>query len=230
MIQADGMLSGKPSYAMVKLRQLDNRMLPARLERIDNQMARSIATEVWEEFHRMWSVDHPEGSKQYRSLQYVNERDMQVLYDELERLRQCSFGALVLEGPQILRERWDELHPMFRLLMRPPAGKRSSQAGRDLLDYSELLTGQRNGIPGVLIRNALRYGAILSLVILPLALIASMFWNSSWVSFVPMPGILYLFIYMSVLYRVESRQYMNALALYISFTDEFVEEGDVDAG
>ncbi|MEZ5339033.1 MAG: hypothetical protein R3F46_12340 [bacterium] len=222
-MQAEQAAGGKPDYTMDALRELDNLDLQRRVERIDNRMAQRIARQLWEEFHRMWSVDHPEGTQQYRSLQFTQRRELLILHAELQRLRGCSFGAMVLEAPQLLRERWDELPALLRLLLRPPAGLNSEQAGRDLLDYSELLTGQSRGIPGVLVRSALRWGSILCLVVIPLLALLASRWNGNWLILMVAPGILYTFAYMAGIYRVESRQYMLALALFISFTDEFVE-------
>ena len=223
-------MTGKPTYSHTVLESFDSLQLHTRIDRIDNRMAREVAVLIWNEFTRMWASDNPDLDPNRISwpLSVLRAVDRKFLYVELDELRRVCIGAMLLESPQLIRERWQELHPLLRMVMRPPAGKDSSNAGRDLVEYHELLTGQTSRVPGFIIRAALRWGAIGCMIILPfLAMLLAPAGTKA--GYVLLPSLLYVVLYLSVMYRVESRQYLRLLALYISFTDEFVT-GEPDGG
>ena len=167
----------------------------------------SLATEVFEEV--------PVSLRQL-----VNRRPADFLR-LLNRLRLFSFRELVAGGPEALRERLDQRPLLERLFTPEPRLKITEDIAPLITEQPECIVGIRTLVPQCAIRAIQPYFPVL-FTFGPLAIVLLLgLRDSALLMLVLLPSMLALFY---VEDRIKTNERHLRLALYITFTDEFVEE------
>lgn len=218
---------GKPGYTPQQLRGITVADLKARIGRIDNQQARNIA-------YKLWTLLENHYRNQYGQLAITDSSTVAALNRLprsglprlLEQLRRIAFGDMIADGPQRLEQHLDSLHPLIRFLQPPAKVRHSFDSARHLSHYLEFYVDPARQVPESFIRGWIFTLGMLTSYALPgwLGYLLRDAPQRGWI-FSGLVQLMILGTFLSVLVIAGYGQ-RRALALYISFTDEFVDNGE----
>ena len=231
---------GKPHYSRADLDQLSAKSLQDRLELIDNRFARQIASRLFSGLTKFM----PKLKREIYTAEQLQLLDMKfeeyialnlnspldspinarTLVKLLNDMAAFQFGSLISAGPQALREVLPEDNLPGRLLAQYQRTDSAEDVADFLLDHFEYMIYPHSRLSWKSMVLILRSAGFL--------LSASIFLAMRVASF---PEINYLSItlYFAALVMImlpnaytTRRMHTRQLALYISFTDEFVDNGE----
>ena len=248
--------AGKPRYTDADLDIVSFQELAMRLKRIDNETALEIANHLYQNavlnrpvkfnfgiiariFQVNTTADHlAEGISENIKLRDMCRTAPKHLLTMLNKMREINYGTLVIDGPGILQESVAELSPWRRLFFLSAKLKSMVDVPRFLTNYYECLIPTGSKFPwqvvelfwsccfllGLLLPQFFNYYQ-LSHPTIPVILqtappsLHSKIWPSLLIVLLPAAA----FFMMNVARRFRQDR---LLALYISFTDEFVDNGE----
>ncbi len=226
----------KPGYSTEDLKQMSVGDLRGRVGRISNQQARHITVKLWQAIDENYrrKSDYVESRRNFPQdwLSFNMEPHAdEMLADRLEELRGVEFGKLIALGPEQLLEFTSGLSPMLKLFDYRQRPKMTMDTAEFLLRYMECLVD-----PDCKVSWGARYGmyqagSMLSIVLgiglhgLVLFL-AEQQVHSYAVPLTEVVAMLFLgaAAILGFLNReVRTKDKLRQMALYISFTDEFMD-------
>jgi hypothetical protein len=216
---------GKPGYTPEQLRDMTVADLKARIGKIDNQQARNIAFKLWSLLENQYRNQYGQlAISDTHSVAALNRWPRHGLLRLLEQLRRIDFGDMIAEGPQRLEEQLQSLHPFIRFLQPPARLRLSFDSAEYLLRYLEFYLDPARQIPESFIRSWIFTLGMLASYLLPAWLIYLLrdAPRRGWI-FSGLVLLMILGTLLSVL-AIAGHSQRRAIALYISFTDEFVND------
>ncbi|MCB1188218.1 hypothetical protein KDL29_13725 [bacterium] len=233
--------AGKRLYSREDLDRITNQDLIDRMAHIDNELALDIAARIFEKLIRYVpratrieeerEMDYGQGPVSTRVLSpLVTISRMGIvlpgmLVSMLQRFGKISFGRQVAEGPQYLRERLEDADGLGRLESGFSSIRDTSLIADYLISNMEVLSGERPLLRWKYLRPVLQVFCFCIMLIALNAIFQSRFCNDY-------PYAMFgLYLLLLVSQAMTSFMLMNhtkirMLALYMSFTDEFVAEDD----
>ncbi|MCB1218419.1 hypothetical protein KDL44_13600 [bacterium] len=241
----------KPGYGRRELGRITTAMLRNRLSRIDNRTAHALARELlgqclssgpssWAlstlaEFVEERPVELSADGHILRLATSARESlSLKILCPQpgyllgmLEKLRHVSFRDMVLLDPQQLQEEIESANPLVRLLLPLKRLNDSRHIAEYLADNIDRLPRPHRGIPFRLQKLLNIWSPLAGILLIPLFSFWLSIGNVTKLALVP-ATLLYLICllcYQSFMTGlIRRRHFQRTLALYISFTDEFVEQ------
>jgi hypothetical protein len=233
---------GKPRYTLADLYRIDNIILMKRLARIDNPLAHRIADVLYTRSgiggwtNKKWRPDLfmlkdgsviPGGEifeERPIKLRKLTGWRPQQLLSLLNRLQQVSFRDLIADGPEAIREKLDTRPALLRLLFPTPRLEKTVHIPGALISQLEFLIGEKRSVPWVFLRALIPFiPAVTSFgPILPFIFREHPNFKLAMIAMVP-SVLLGLF----VMSWIQNYDRQRLLALYISFTDEFISAEEV---
>ncbi|MCB1188228.1 hypothetical protein KDL29_13775 [bacterium] len=222
------MSSGKPGYSISDLQDMTVGELKGRIGRISNQQARHIAVRLWQH------VEQDSGggdsrkstvSRDHVSVHKIANWNQQALLNMLDQMRKVHFGQLLASDPEAFEDSASkkESNILFRPLWN--TARTTFNSADKLYRNMERHAYGGRAIPG---HVSAYFRLIIFLPLLVGAILLGgklrsqyeihegiMFLYAVIFSFA-MVGLFYMPMYLLRLHR--------ALALYISFTDEFIDD------
>ena len=211
-------IADKPQYSLAELRRLDREALVARMNRIDNQTALEIATQLWNRTMTVRNNWMTGRNQRANSMEVMAGRRLAELPALLESMRKIDFGQIVIGKSTMSADRLQELPAIVRLLMGNPYPRDSRHVADHLIRYLDLYIDPHRRLPQHLSYLGLEWISRAGLICIVLrAVLDWPLWT--------------LFVFLSPSMLLGSRmtlsknlQRLRLLALYVSFTDEFVGE------
>ena len=215
-----GDVAGKPRYTLEDLRRLDQDILRARLSCIDNQTARDIATQLWNRVMACRREMFRQPGKDGRPLSMKNlaGKNFPELPILLENMRLLNFSQIVISKSSMIIDRLQELPALTRLLLPNPYPRHSQHVADHLIRYLDLYINPHKRLPQHL--SYLGFECIAWAGMICIVLRSLLDWPI-WTLLIFLSPILLL---SSRITLTRNLQRVRLLALYISFTDEFVSE------
>ncbi len=216
---------GKPHYIRQDLDMMSVACLRERVGRISNQQARHLAIGIWQQVQGCYrGLDRGQLADRRSVAQALGWRPGQLV-GLLERMQRASFGQVVLEGPEGMNEYLEGLHPMLRLFMPASQLTRSFDTAARMTRFLEFYVEGSQPVPHSFY-NALK---LMGGIVLALGLVALAAWYLKPIHSPPPLLIAGLAVPPILLLLCSMREYTaffrrRALALYISFTDEFMDD------
>ena len=234
--------SAPPRYTEAELDSISSTDLHARLERIDNETAQAIAGRLYSmagiERLVMRTIpqaenaesDEPVGEDQHwvrqdNSLRLLAAARPQALLNKLRQMEGLDYGMLMVIGPQGIRERLRERPALMRLLSPPIRLELSEDIADALVRYGEFLAAEDGRLPWTqYIPYLPLLPALLCLAVLfPMTMLPKVFFA------LPMAIVMLLILGAGRFFSwFTNEDRLRKLALYITFTDEFVVEPEED--
>jgi hypothetical protein len=211
--------TAKPAYSPQDLRRLNREVLLKRLVWIDNQTAREIATQLWNRTMsaRPGLFRNPGSSSRLFGMESMAGRKFDEMPELLEDMRHVSFGQIVIGKSTMISDRLSELPALVRLLMANPYPRSSRSAADHLIRYLDLYLNPHCRMPQHLIYLGLEYFSWAGM--LGIGFGSMLAWPLWTLLIFFLPSLLLG----SRMTMSRNLQRIRLLALYISFTDEFVE-------
>ena len=219
------MHSGKPAYDLTLLRHMTIGELRERIGRISNQQARHIAVGLWQELAGCWrGMDARQLRDGATVVQALGWRP-QALVELVNVLRGMDFGQVIMEGPEGMDEFLERLHPLWRIFMPPPRLRRSFDNAKRLSRFLEFYVNPDRSMPagvlnwlkligGLLVGLAMLYGGMLYL--------KTQHQPPPWK--LALAGLPAIIVIIAAGREFQAYFRRRVLAIYISFTDEFMDD------
>ena len=234
---AAAVTTNKPKYCLQDLDLIDNLQLIARIRAIDNRSARQIAEAICRKSALLSTLPDSsvdlnflaidgqllEGGEHMRNLR-MPLRDIVGanpwgFLNLVNRLRRMDFANLVFEGPEGMQARLEQRPMLLRLLSPSYRHASVNDIPAVLMGHLEYLAGINSVVPFYLIRFLMPVTPLL-LVVLGWPLYR--LWN-------PQNSLAAVFcllasipLGMTIMWLIRQHHWHRLLALFISFTDEFV--------
>ena len=226
MGQASGItFREKPLHSVQSLQGITVQQLHRRLHQVDNALAQPVAHALWNmmglsiNYRVSGLLGQGAGQSAWRTAGLAPGR----LLAMLRRMRKISFSRLVLEGPEEISGRLGLLNPLRQGRLKPPSARDPQRFASHLAACLEFYINPWQLLPWRPVRAVLSLLAALAICLLAIWFMAGWHYQYEYdllmIGFVQLAGLalLGLLVYD---YSVLSEQ--RLLALYISFTDEFV--------
>ena len=216
---------GKPGHTPEELNSITVADLKARIGRIDNQQARNIAFKLWSLLENQYRNQYGQLSiKDRHTVSALNRLPRRALPAQLERLRSIDLGDMIADGPQRLEAQLQGLHPFIRFLQPPARVRHSFDSAQHLARYLEFYMDPRRRVPESFIRGWIFGTGMLVSFLLP-----------GWLGYLLHESALRAWIFGGLVlcmiigtglsaFSLAGFGQRRLLALYISFTDEFVND------
>ncbi|MEZ5339030.1 MAG: hypothetical protein R3F46_12325 [bacterium] len=221
----------KPAYTLAKLNSIDLFNLRERKDRIDNPLAREIAEHIWERYwnelrRRILSGAHGHMTNQRIASVLAENRQIDFLcagrservLGYIQNMKQTKLGLIAVEPGVNAKDILQRANPFIKPFINASAPSSSKEMAQFLIDNMELYSTSRPRQPWSITYQIVNitFGISLSAYI---ASFFEMFTFSRLLSqLILVPVALSLIFY----HWAENIQFNRLLALYISFTDEFV--------
>ncbi|MCB1188176.1 hypothetical protein KDL29_13510 [bacterium] len=240
----------KPSHSVDELKAASNEVLLRRLRQMDSPLARQVAAGLWGMLYPALSsfddetIDDwllqcrviDEGRRDRAGKQQdtahasnlggvMREAELRWMHAWLENLRRTRLSLILMEDPVSLRDEILADRPILRMLLPKRKLESSADIARFLNEYWQLLHDRKKGIPNSI--SMAGNFALLTLIMLS-SLLANVL--PYWL-FVAYLVLLTSFClkYILGLFSMPGplRARAQLLMLFISFTDEFVEDSSL---
>ena len=217
--------AGKPGYSERDLDEIRGSHLRARVGRISNQQARHIAVGLWQilEGQVTSGRDSPTQLPDNWSLRKLAMEGGTQLLLQKDKLQSVDFGDMVVMGPEYMDGFLDNMHPFYRLIVSPPPVKSSFDIAKRLYDYMEFYTNPGQSFPQEFMNKV---HLVLLYAFAALAGLAERMFNTNgdidWLLLIIFLIACGLMLLLSFGHGRARR--VRILALFISFTDEFIDD------
>ncbi|MCB1188230.1 hypothetical protein KDL29_13785 [bacterium] len=224
------MLQRKPYFDEHDLAGICFAELRGRVGRISNQQARHIAVRLWRFLQKAAQSDdtwQTAVASQDRPGFLLKTRKRRLL-QLLEQLREVDLGDMLVEGPESLQERFSPTHPLGRLIRPQWKPRNTDDLARFMLDHLEFLIDPSR-------RSKLTGSQVGRLLLMIATLATGFYFLHSVVGFAAMGSSFSVLIIVALFLLVGAEYFVRmskaspyeteqVLALYISFTDEFIDD------
>ncbi|MCB1188231.1 hypothetical protein KDL29_13790 [bacterium] len=222
------MLADKPWYDYEALRHITLGELKTRQWHITNTQARVIAERLWKLTEDSWDRGRRRGifnrpNDEWTAMRFVSGASGSLPHS-INDLRGVDFGDLIVEGPERLRECIDRMNPLMRLFKGNPRLRNTEDCADFMVQYLEFIR-----YPG----TSLTMPFLLEVVVWIGMLGSIGFWL--WLQYnggkgnadtvVMATAVLAMLGIRLLGANNDGKARVRALAVYISFTDEFIEGG-----
>ena len=216
---------GKPWYIREDLQMMMIGDLRGRIGRISNQQARHLAVGLWSQVQRCYrGLDRSLLADRRSVAQALAWRPNQLLL-LLGAMREVSFGSIIMEGPEHMNQYLDSLHPLLALFMPKSSVRRSYDNAARLAVFLEFYINPGQRLP----ERFVNWIRLLAGVVIALGILAA---DIVYLSSVESrhPALIFGLAILPILILIVSGREFQAfqrrrtLALFISFTDEFIDD------
>ena len=217
---------GKPAYDREALRQLTVRDIELRLDRIDNVIAKEVASELWAILFHEGVIAHSVIGRIVAELGVtrIAGHGMELLILIVNRLRRIQFSEFLLLDKVLLKEKLSNMHWSWHSFDFLPSKLDRQGRVRFLTGYMECLLPDGWNVPWERARLAYEIAN-------PIIAIAAIFFMISQQNVLPVRiylpiTLLLMLAYPTQTWLINMYRKLRLLALYISFTDEFAQSGE----
>ena len=216
----------KPAYDQDQLRSTTVTDLKARIGRISSQQARHIAVKLWQSVESCFLDQYGQMHlKDEHTIAQATRRHFTGMLELLNKLADIDLGDIIVAGPQELDRHLESLHPLVRLLLPPARTHNSFDAADRLGHYLEFYMNPDQRIPGTLREGLIFSFSLIVTFVGCLTAIILLKDNFAYKGYF-FGGLILVLMAGVILSAIRFAGFgkKQAIALYISFTDEFMDD------